>query len=319
MADYTAYHALGHGEQLDPNDPNRTSQPAPPQFAPSIAQQQHQQPGGGYGSPAPPGQQQYYGSQGFGPPQGQEAYAGQPDLSAQMAGLGIADTAQHGGKKKKKDRHAFHNVDAPTGSSQAFNGIPPTGTPQTAFLNADPSVLGAAPSFGQPGTPNQFANQFPAPVNQPFNPAAASPAEFAARNGTTDQGPQSASVPASAAGQVSPDDIPSVPVSRDVPQQFYLNNTYPTFERHVPPPAATAFVSYDQGNSAPQFTRLTMNNIPANPEGLKSTGLPLGLIVQPLAKLQPGELEVPVLDFGDVGPPRCRRCRAYVRVINTLM
>ncbi|KAK8030844.1 Sec23/Sec24 trunk domain-containing protein [Apiospora arundinis] len=55
-----------------------------------------------------------------------------------------------------------------------------------------------------------------------------------------------------------------------------------------------------------------MNNIPFSAEGLSSTGLPLGLVAQPLAKLEPGELEIPVLDFGDVGPPRCRRCRAYI-------
>lgn len=150
-------------------------------------------------------------------------------------------------------------------------------------------------------------------MNAPYNPAnPASPAEFAARNGQIDQAQAPAFVPASGGGQVSPDDIPSVPVSRDVPQQYYQANVYPTFERHVPPPATVAFVAYDQGNSSPKFTRLTMNNIPANAEGLNSTGLPLGLILQPMARLQPGEQEVPVLDFGDVGPPRCRRCRAYI-------
>lgn len=329
MADHSMYHALGQGEQFDPNDPNRTTQPAPPQFAPQVAQQQYQQQGTGYGSPAPQGQQ-YYGSpqppmggvspagaQGYAPPQGQEqyGYGGQApppqDLAAQMAGLGIAADGQGTVRRKKKDRHAFHNVEAPAGSSQAFNGIPPAGTPQTAFLNADPSAQPGG-QFGQSITPNQFASQFPAPANPPFNPAAASPAEFGARNGTADSGQQGAFVPASASGQLSPDDIPSVPVSRDAPQQFFLGNVYPTFERHVPPPATVSFIAYDQGNSSPKFTRLTMNNIPASTEALTSTGLPLGLIVQPLAQLQPGELEIPVLDFGEQGPPRCRRCRAYI-------
>lgn len=113
-------------------------------------------------------------------------------------------------------------------------------------------------------------------------------------------------------GKVSPDDMPSVPASRDSVQQHYLTNIYPTFERHVPPPATVSFVAFDQGNSSPKFARLTMNNIPATEEGLKSTGLPLGLLLQPLAALQAGELPVPVLDFGDSGPPRCRRCRAYI-------
>lgn len=317
MADYSMYHSLGQGEQLDPNDPNRTSQPAPPQFVPPAAQQYYggqappPQPMGGAPSPQPP--------QGYAPPHGQGMYGGQSpqqeqELASQMAGLGIADGHQTGAaKKKKKDRHAFHNVEAPTGSSQAFNGMPPVGTPSTPFLNADPSAQGGGQQFfGSPMTPNQFApnSQFPAPASSPYNPIASS--GFAASNGTQDSGPQSAFVPASGGGQVSPDDIPSVPISRDVPQQFYLNNVYPTFERHVPPPASVPFVAFDQGNSSPKFTRLTMNNIPFSAEGLSSTGLPLGLVAQPLAKLEPGELEIPVLDFGDVGPPRCRRCRAYI-------
>ncbi|KAJ8105548.1 hypothetical protein ONZ43_g7385 [Nemania bipapillata] len=55
-----------------------------------------------------------------------------------------------------------------------------------------------------------------------------------------------------------------------------------------------------------------MNNIPTSAENLQSTGLPLGLVLQPLAPLQAGELDIPVLDFGEQGPPRCHRCRAYI-------
>lgn len=307
MADYSMYHALGQGEQLDPNDPNRTSQPAPPQFQPPTAQNPYQQ-GAAYGSPAPQSQQ-YYGSP---PPPvpGAPGFAAPQDagLASQMAGMSLGD-GQHTARRKKKDRHAFHSVEAPAGSSQAYNGIPPAGTQATAFLNADPSIQAGNQFIGQPLSPNQF----PAPVNAPFYPAApATPAEFAARNSQMDPGHAPTFVPASGGGQVSADDIPSVPASRDVAQQYYLSNVYPTFERHVPPPATVSFVAYDQGNSSPKFTRLTMNNIPANAEGLKSTGLPLGLVLQPLARLQPGEMEVPVLDFGDVGPPRCHRCRAYI-------
>ncbi|KAI0009659.1 beta-sandwich domain of Sec23/24 [Xylariaceae sp. FL0662B] len=308
MADYSMYHALGQGEQYDPNDPNRTSQPAPPQFQPPVAQHPYQQ-GGGYASPVPQGQHYYgsppppmgapspAGSQGFAPPQ-------DGSLASQMAGMSLE--GQHAARRKKKDRHVFHSVEAPAGSSQAYNGIPPAGTPATAFLNADPSVQAGGQFIGQP-------NQFPAPVNSPFTPTTpATPAQFAARGGYVDKGQAPTFVPTSSGGGVSPEDIPSIPVSRDVPQQFYLHNVYHTFERHVPPPATVSFVAYDQGNSSPKFTRLTMNSIPVSSEGLHSTGLPLGLVLQPLAKLQPGELEIPVLDFGDQGPPRCRRCRAYI-------
>ncbi|KAB5518733.1 hypothetical protein GE09DRAFT_510725 [Coniochaeta sp. 2T2.1] len=324
MTDYSMYHALGQGEQ-DPNDPNRRTQPAPPQFSPGVAPQQYQQ-AGGDNAPPPPGQgQQYYGSpnpqqdqgystfqqppQGYGTPQPQPGYfppqqsPGLQDagLAAQMGGMSLGADAHHGtARRKKKDRHAYHQVEAPSGSSQPFNGIPPAGTPATAFLNADPS---AGSQFGTPITPQM--SQFPASVNPQFSPMPASPAEFAAR------GEQGTSVPTT--GQkVSPDEMPSVPLSRDSAQQYFLSNVYPTFERHVPPPATVSFVAFDQGNSSPKFARLTMNNIPATAEGLHSTGLPLGLLLQPLAPLQAGELPIPVLDFGDAGPPRCRRCRAYI-------
>ncbi|KAI1817650.1 Sec23/Sec24 trunk domain-containing protein [Poronia punctata] len=324
MSEYSMYHALGQGEQLDPNDPNRTSQPAPPQFQPPVAQQQYQQ----YGSPAPQGQQ-YYGSppptapMGGAPPATSPGFAPAGEsLASQMAGMSL--DGQNTIRRKKKDRHAFHTVEAPAGSSQAYNGIPPAGTSTTAFLNADPSVTSGGQFMHPPASPNVFASppasnspynpaaasQFPAPVNAPYNPASpASPAEFAARGG---QPLNPAFAPNASGGFVSPEEIPSVPASRDMPQQYYFSNVYPTFERHVPPPASISYVAFDQGNSSPKHARLTLNNIPASADGLKGTGLPLGLVLQPLAPLQAGEQEIPVLDFGDQGPPRCHRCRAYI-------
>lgn len=317
------YHALGTGQQ-DPNDPynsnNHSAQPGPNQFQPPIAQDPYQQQHLQQQQSSSPGQP-YYGSPspmgpagGPSPQPSQGYFQGQPqipspagdgsDITAQMAGMSLgAEGRQTGtGKRKKKDRHAHHAVEA-QGSSQPFNGIPPVGTPATAFLNADPS--GTTGFVGQPGMAPQ--SQFPAPANQPYQPnSLASAAEFASRD------EWDSAVPAGGQGKVSQDDLPSVPLARDTAQQFYLSNVYPTFEKHVPPPAAISFVAHDQGNSSPKFARLTMNSIPTSPEALNITGLPLGLMLQPLAKLQAGEPEVPVLDFGDLGPPRCSRCRAYI-------
>lgn len=218
-----------------------------------------------------------------------------------MGNMSLGGDAYGTVKKKKKDRHAYHTVDAPT-SSQPFNGIPPAGTPATDFLNTTPSAAGVR--YG--------GSQFPTPVSPGFNPVPASPAEFGARPGYNDTGSATNMVGASGQSQVSPDEMPSVPTSRDAVQQYFLSNVYPTFERLVPPPATVSFVAFDQGNSSPKFARLTMTNIPATAEQQKSTGLPLGLLLQPLATLQAGEVEIPVLDFGDAGPPRCHRCRAYI-------
>jgi protein transport protein SEC24 len=113
-------------------------------------------------------------------------------------------------------------------------------------------------------------------------------------------------------GRIDPEQIPSIPRSRDLPAQYYFNHVYPTMDRHLPPPASIPFVAHDQGNSSPKYARLTLNNIPSTSDFLSSTGLPLGMVIQPLAPLDPGEQPIPVLDFGDIGPPRCRRCRTYI-------
>ncbi|KAF6832041.1 sec23 sec24 family protein [Colletotrichum plurivorum] len=320
MSDFSAYHHLGQGEH-DPSNPNRSTQPAPPQFSPPVAGQPYQQ-GAAYGSPPPPGQQ-YHGGQPpmpgsgapqaspYGAPQAQPyaqspGFQSQESLAAQMGGMSLGAGDGHNTiRKKKKDRHAYHQVEA-TGSSQAFNGIPPAGTPATAFLNADPSQ---AQYINPQITPAM--NQFPAAAGQTFIPGIpASPAEFATRNGTDAAPP--AVIQTGGHNKLTIDDLPSVPISRDAVQQHYFANVYPTFEKHLPPPATISYVALDQGNASPKFARLTLNSIPANAEGLALTGLPMGLLLQPMAPLQAGELEIPVLDFGDSGPPRCRRCRAYI-------
>ncbi|WZH42480.1 COPII-coated vesicle component SEC24 [Fusarium acuminatum] len=336
MADYAQYHALGHGEVIDPNDPNdpnRTSQPAVQQFHHPIAPSPYQQQASPYQQQASPYQQQaspygapqYLGGQqppppvtgspvpgyGFAPPQAQAPTGQAPpsqdaSLAAQLGGMNLGD-GQGTARRKKKDRHAYHTVEA-TGSSQAFNGMPALGTSATQFLDSVPGGPGLGGQFGSPqGTPQmQSQSQFGAPINSAYSPGPL------AGTPSVGEGFETASVSTSGPKGVSPDDMPSVPASRDALQQYYLKNVYPTFERHVPPPSTVSFVAYDQGNSSPKYTRLTLNNIPSTQDALQATGLSLGLMLQPLAPLQAGESEIPVLDFGEPGPPRCRRCRAYM-------
>ncbi|KAK4998738.1 COPII coat Sec23p-Sfb3p heterodimer component [Elasticomyces elasticus] len=206
--------------------------------------------------------------------------------------------------RRKKDRHAYHQIEAPAGSSQTFNGMPQ----------------------GPMGTPSQFLNQpLPSPAgpyaNQQVTPAMS---QFPAQAGTSMQqhqqqrSQQPMGAPASSAqGRVDPEQIPSIPRSRDIPADFYLDHVYPTMEQHLPPPAAIPFVAFDQGNASPKYARLTLNSIPTTSDALATTALPLGLVLQPLARQQEGEQPIPVLDFGDIGPPRCRRCRTYINPFMT--
>lgn len=330
MADYSMYHAMGEQDREHPSIP---TQPAPPQFQPQVAQppQGYQQSGSAYGPNAAGPDPQQYGGQpvyhnyggnlsqpGVTEP-GLPAQNNVEGLTSQMGGFGLGDgTGGTGPAKpqKKKNRHAYHNIEGPAAPSAPFPGMPSAGgqAPGGQYLN-DPSQQLA------PG--GQYINQQNAPAmspgistddKAPFNPA------LRARTNPTHGGSFSQTITTSGGGapgssqqgRVDPEQIPSVPQSRDGPAQFYLNHVYPTLEHHLPPPASVPFVAHDQGNSSPKFARLTLNNIPSTSEALTSTGLPLGLLLQPLAALQEGEQPIPVLDFGESGPPRCRRCRAYV-------
>lgn len=57
---------------------------------------------------------------------------------------------------------------------------------------------------------------------------------------------------------------------------------------------------------------MTTYNLPATDDIALSSELPLGLVVQPFASLRAEEGSVPVVDFGENGPPRCQRCRGYI-------
>lgn len=217
-------------------------------------------------------------------------------LATQISGLNIAEPIQNR-RKKVKDRHAYHQIgsaEAPVLAQDSTQSVP---------------QYGGIPSL----TESALSSQFPAPANAPFKPkTSVSQAEFATRSGVPTDPIFAANVQTSSQGTVDPDQIPSIPRLRESVSQYYLTHVYPTFERHVPPPASVQFVAIDQGNASPKFMRLTINNIPSTADALSSTGLPLGLLLQPLAPLQHGELEIPVLDFGETGPPRCHRCRAYI-------
>ncbi|KAJ5601860.1 hypothetical protein N7510_011394 [Penicillium lagena] len=304
MADPNMYQAMGS------EDPNQhMAQQAHPQGYPAAGYPPGAappQPGAAYPNPSP-NQWPAYGSQQqpMAPgadaiynatpqaPMGAPGDPGMAGLTSQMGGMGIAGdagTRTH----RKKHRHAHHDLGAATAPpAQGFQGGMPQGNMQPAsqFLNTG-------------------LNQAPQPTSPAMAPQAGGQIPGLGGHQSSETSGGVSSVPTQ--GRIDPEQIPSVPRSRDLPAQYYFNHVYPTMDRHLPPPAAIPFVAHDQGNSSPKFARLTLNNIPSTSDFLSSTGLPLGMILQPLAPLDPGEQPIPVLDFGDVGPPRCRRCRTYV-------
>lgn len=319
------YHALGQdpGNANGTDGKNEQNQYRPPVAASPAGYQQSGSPAMGqipnqYGG-TPNSNMPTPQAPSYFPPQQSPPMANSPDMSnltSQMGAVGLGAAQPAPARHKKKDRHAYHNIETPGGSSQAFNGMPQSGTP-TEFLNQNTPPVSGAQWASPQITPAM--SQFPA-ATPTFTPAnQATPMEHAARTGSSFGATPGAPQPQqhSRQGSVDPDAIPSVPKSRDVPAQYYLEHVYPTMEHHLPPPALVPFVAYDQGNSSPKFARMTLNCIPHTSEALAGTHLPLGLVLQPLAPLQEGEVPIPVLDFGETGPPRCRRCRAYMNPFMT--
>ncbi|KAJ5209097.1 hypothetical protein N7449_003476 [Penicillium cf. viridicatum] len=301
MADPSMYNTMGQGSGEDPSNPQYMAQ-APPQqypagYPPGAAPPQ---PGAPYANPAP-NQWAAYGSPqqpglaspgiAYNAPQQPIGTAGDPGmagLASQMTGLGIA--ADAGARThRKKHRHAHHDIGGSAApAAQGFNtgmdqgGLqqPQQQQQQSQFLNTDQFprrwgwYLGSLSPRYLEYRVVQVLSLLQAELTQSIFPASHDRATY-----------------------------PLSTISIMSTRQW--TNT-------SPPPAAIPFVAQDQGNSSPKYARLTLNNIPSASDFLTSTGLPLGMILQPLAPLDPGEQPIPVLDFGDVGPPRCRRCRTYI-------
>ncbi|CAG8948409.1 unnamed protein product [Penicillium salamii] len=298
------YNAMNQAPGEDPSNPHYMAQQPPQQYPAGYAQgAAPPQPGApqaspaqnqwaAYGSPQQPGLASpgaAYNAQQA--PMGGAGEPGMGGLTSQMSGLGIA--ADVGPRtNRKKHRHAHHDIGG---------GAAP---PAQAFSNGMDQA-------GLQQQPSQFLNTgLNQHADRPVSPAVGLVSAQSA--GPKIPGMQSGAGAVPTAGRIDPEHIPSIPRSRDLPAQYYFNHVYPTMDQHLPPPAAIPFVAQDQGNSSPKYARLTLNNIPSASDFLTSTGLPLGMVLQPLAPLDPGEQPIPVLDFGDAGPPRCRRCRTYI-------
>lgn len=58
--------------------------------------------------------------------------------------------------------------------------------------------------------------------------------------------------------------------------------------------------------------RPTLHTAPADAELLRDAGLPWSVLLTPLASVSDDGAETPIVDFGDSGPIRCKRCRVYI-------
>ncbi|KAF9927569.1 COPII coat Sec23p-Sfb3p heterodimer component, partial [Linnemannia zychae] len=167
--------------------------------------------------------------------------------------------------------------------------------------------------FGQ--TPNQsFTQQPPAPyqqqqpvMNQP--PMPHQPMGHQQFRPQPNQGP----IQPVAKPKIDPDQIPSPVAVQENDQAQWDDAPFITSSKTlVTPLASSDFMAIDEGNCNPRFFRMTTYNVPNTEDLLSTAQIPMGLVIQPLAKLRADEAPIETVDFGDAGPARCRRCKAYI-------
>eukprot|EP00898_Chlorokybus_atmophyticus_P000326 jgi/Chlat1/1294/Chrsp118S01733 len=109
--------------------------------------------------------------------------------------------------------------------------------------------------------------------------------------------------------RIDPSQIPR-PAQHD-PDTAMVFETRVNGAHNPPPPCSTTFIVRDTGNCSPHVMRSTLNTIPYTAELLSTSCMPLAVVLQPLAA-DPNDEPIPVVDFGESGPVRCSRCKAYI-------
>ncbi|KAI7875629.1 hypothetical protein K492DRAFT_210828 [Lichtheimia hyalospora FSU 10163] len=182
-----------------------------------------------------------------------------------------------------------------------------------------PHGLGA---HQQPVSPMQQQQQRPAP---PQSGSMTSPHSSSSRSASAGVGytqgpfthtqqnlPPELRPPQQPRPRIDPDQMPAPVQVREQDQQIFGDKFFGTLERDRVPLATTDYIGLDQGNCNPRYMRSTMDKIPFSKDLLDTSKLPLGLVVQPLAKPKKDEVPIQVVDLGEEGPIRCNRCRAYI-------
>ncbi|KAM0860659.1 hypothetical protein ACQ4PT_046397 [Festuca glaucescens] len=210
----------------------------------------------------------------------------------------------------------------PYGGPPQFGGQRPGSQPpsfgaQTASASQPPTfrVPGAnAPAFGPPGWQGQA--QLGA-VPGGMQPSMRMPVMPGGMQPIAGQGiPSTPTMPYSphAGAQVStPSKIDPNQIPRPIAEtSVVIFETRQGGQAAVPPAASSEFIVKDTGNCSPRLMRCTMNQIPCTGDLVTTSGMPLALLVQPFALPHPSEEPIQLVDFGEMGPIRCSRCKAYI-------
>ncbi|GES88569.1 Sec23/Sec24 family protein [Rhizophagus clarus] len=233
-------------------------------------------------------------------------------LVPQMTGLGINKSDQNTkpANKQNRPKRAHHLGSDLNSSSPNQYPQPPINEIQPVQQQMQQMYSPMVSQPPQPGQHNmqpvlnqpQYMQAPPIPGPQPPQPAQPPQPPTMAR-------PTGPNAPRS---RIDPNQIPSPVTVQEQDQELFDERPYMTCSKSNIPLASTDFKAIDEGNSNPRFMRLTLYSIPNTDDLLQTSHLPLGVILQPMAKLRNDEAPIELVDFQENGPVRCRRCKAYI-------
>ncbi|XP_062203524.1 protein transport protein SEC24 B-like [Phragmites australis] len=224
---------------------------------------------------------------------------GWPPAQSQQVQFG--GPPQFGGPRPGAQPPPFGAQAAPISQAPPFMGPPggnaPTFVPPGWQGQSRPGAVpgGMQPSMRMSGMPGGMA---PNALGQGMLPASTPTMPYSPHAGAQVSTPS----------KIDPNQIP-----RPIPEtSVIIFETRQGGQAAVPPAASSEFIVKDTGNCNPRLMRCTMNQIPCTGDLLTTSGMPLALLVQPFALPHPSEEPIQLVDFGDMGPIRCSRCKAYI-------
>ncbi|VVC37865.1 Sec23/Sec24, trunk domain,Sec23/Sec24 beta-sandwich,ADF-H/Gelsolin-like domain,Zinc finger [Cinara cedri] len=189
-------------------------------------------------------------------------------------------------------------------------GFPPQ---QTGFPPQQPGLvpqqLGLSPQQTQlpqqPGYTQQY-NGFPQQPNYPPQQS------YTTQQPGLNQGTPTYMGQPAPSRRLDPEQMPS-PVQVIQDDQQSKGGIFLTNQRGlVPPLVTTDFTVQDGGNASPRLIRSTMYCVPTTTDIMKQSSVPFGLVISPIARIKQDEYPPPIINTGEMGPVRCKRCKAYM-------
>ncbi|XP_067937652.1 protein transport protein Sec24C-like [Watersipora subatra] len=183
--------------------------------------------------------------------------------------------------------------------------------PQSGMLSQPPRPGMLPPQPGMTAQPPQHGMQPPQPgMIHPSQPGMPSQPPQPGMMGSSGGANYMNSAPAPK--RLDPDTMPS-PIQVIMDDIKMKSGVFQTAQRGVVPPLVTTdFTCQDQGNCNPRYLRSTMYSIPNSSEMMKQCKMPFAVACTPYAKIPASERPPPLVNLGELGPVRCRRCRAYM-------